>query len=171
LENVLLFNKDIKTELSFTCFYDMVWNKTWTVSNFELILSLTAALSEGRVTPFTDDGGRNIFAQGSALFIASEYSFLRQLTRQEVPNSHLTGLLPFPTDESATGYAAAFRHPCQWFIASAVNDDAIEIILAAMKDRMSLRNIAENELNFALQDMESASVLEMLLEPQRRVIK
>jgi hypothetical protein len=103
-------------------------------------------------------------ANGEAMMRSGTYEVLRAITRQQVPTDYNFGLLPIPKGDHMDDYVSPIPAADMFFI---VNDiprpNEVAAVLVAMANRLSKINIIETELNFGVQDMESARILEMLL--------
>ena len=110
-------------------------------------------------------------ADGQAMFIPGYYEHLRRLTRQEPPTEFDFGLLPFPKGDHMDDFVVTTHNSEQFYIIKdAPNPEEIAAILVAMANRISKINIIETELNYGVQDTESAEILEMMLEQHRWVM-
>jgi len=93
------------------------------------------------------------------------YEYLRSFTRGEIESNFSWGLLPIPMGPRMNDYVAAQFSADMWFIPNGIsNPDQIATILVAMANRLSKINIIETELDYGLQDEDSARVMEMLLD-------
>jgi hypothetical protein len=106
-------------------------------------------------------------ASGEILMMSGEYDLLRVLTRQEVPTEYSFGLLPTPMGDHMTDYVAAMiRFDMFYIVNDQPNPEQTAAVLVAMANRLTKLNYLEHELNFGLQDMDSARVFEMMMERQ-----
>jgi ABC-type glycerol-3-phosphate transport system substrate-binding protein len=105
-------------------------------------------------------------ADGIMMFHFVDIGALRNLTRQDpFPSDYNFGMLPMPRGPQMNDYASVSFAAHTYHI---VNDiqapEQVAAILVAMANRLTRVNIIDHELNYGVQDMESARVLEMLLD-------
>jgi hypothetical protein len=113
----------------------------------------------------------NLLARGDTMFLSGTYENLRRLTRQDPATEFAFGLLPIPMGDHMDDFIMSTHNSEQFYIVQyAPNPHEIAAILVAMANRISKINVMETELNYGVQDMESAQVLEMMLEPHRWVM-
>jgi len=104
-------------------------------------------------------------ADGEAVFLTGSYENLRIFTRQEFPTEFSFGLLPFPMGAAANDFVSTTPHAEFYSIlANIERPEEIAAVIVAMANRLTKLNIVETELNYGLQDMESARVLEYMLD-------
>jgi hypothetical protein len=104
-------------------------------------------------------------AAGEAFMIAGDYENLRRLTRQTPPTEFDFGLLPMPKGDHLEDYIVSTHASDQFYIVADIpNPEEVAAILVAMANRLSKLNIIRTELEFGVQDNESARILEFMLE-------
>ena len=104
-------------------------------------------------------------AAGEFMFLPGLYEPLRQFTRQEIQTEFNWGLLPTPIGPRMDDFVSAQFAADMWFIVNEIDrPEEIAAVLVALANRLSKINIIETELNYGLQDEESAIIMEMLLE-------
>jgi len=111
------------------------------------------------------DNAINWMAQGQAMFIAGDYENLRRFTRQEPRTDFTFGLLPMPMGDHMSDFVVSTHSSDQFYIVQDVpNPHEVAAILVAMANRTSKINIIYTELNYGVQDEDSARMLEFMLE-------
>jgi hypothetical protein len=116
---------------------------------------------------FIDDNlASRWLADGEAVFQTGEYTILRRLTQQNPLHTEYSfGLLPIPIGPDMDDYVSVTHMGTFYYILNNINNPTeIASVLVAMANRLSKINIIETELDQGVQDMESARVLEMLME-------
>jgi hypothetical protein len=134
-------------------------------------MTFLGRLVENRLLTIDVDNAIPWTAMGEAMFISGMYENLRRFTRQDPPTEYSFGLLPIPRGDHMPDFVTSTRASDMWYV---VNDiqrpDEIAAIIVALANRISKINIIATELDYGVQDMESARVLEMMLEPERWVM-
>jgi ABC-type glycerol-3-phosphate transport system substrate-binding protein len=128
-------------------------------------MDFMVGLLESNLLVYNVDFAIPWIAQGEAMMIAGNYENLRRFTRQDPPTEYSFGLLPMPKGNHMDDYVSAVHAADMFFIPADIrNPEDVAKVLVAMANRISKINIIATELDFGVQDMESARILEMLLD-------
>jgi len=103
--------------------------------------------------------------RGTGMMVMGGYSNLRDITTQRIPAMDRFGMVPIPIGPQMDDFVTVTFSSAMFYIADgARNPEQIAAVLVAMANRMPRTNIVEHELNFGVQDSESAEVIEYLLD-------
>lgn len=123
--------------------------------------------TKGYIHPSSEDRkqAETIFANGEAVFFATNYASLKKYTQGTIPMEASVGLLPAPlgpngSDYNAVSYTEAMFHVLQ----NVEKPEEVAAVLVAIANRTGKRDMIETELMNTLQDEESAEVLQMMYD-------
>jgi len=124
-------------------------------------------IEEGLLRSNTKDGievARELI-RGTGMMVMGGYSNLRDITTQRVPAADRFGMVPIPIGPQMDDFITVTHSSAMFYIGYGTrNPQEVAAVLVAMANRFPRTNIVEHELNFGVQDTESAEVIEYLLD-------